>query len=154
MFTVCAEQRLRAPGPRVWEVVQDLGGHHRFNPLIESTIITNDVPVGEGAEREVRLYDGSSMCQRIVDYQPGRSMIIEVIESEHWVRHYVIEISVEPESEDSCVLAYRVSFQMPLGWLGYPLGLIYKPLLRSRYNHMLRGLERYVLTGQPRVLVR
>jgi hypothetical protein len=148
MFTVHAEHHLRAPGPEVWEILQDFGGHHRFNPFIERSRITNGIPVGLGAEREVVLYDGAVMRQRIVDYQPGQSMIIEVIETDQWVRHYLIEISVRTETTDSCVLSYRVSYKAPFGVLGFPVGLFYKVVLKSRYNHVLRGLERYVRVHQ------
>jgi len=147
MFSIRVEQQLRAPAAKVWEVVQDFGSHHRFNHLIEHARITNGIPLGPGSEREVKLYDGSLMRQRIIDFQPGQSMAIEVIETDHWIRHHLIEIAVQARKDDTCTLAYRVSYQAPFGVLGFPIGLFYKTVLRSRYNHVLRGVERYVNTG-------
>ncbi|MEQ8861466.1 MAG: SRPBCC family protein [Pseudomonadales bacterium] len=144
MFTLREEKALRVPGRDVWAVLDDFGAHHRFNPFIEQSSITNGVPVGEGAERVIRLYDGTVMRQRIVDYRPPVSMVIEVLETTQMIRHHLIEISVTHQGDDACQLAYTVSFQVPLGILGYPLGLYQKVVLRSRYAHVLRGLERYV----------
>ncbi len=144
MFTVNAEHHVRAPAPHVWEAIDDFGAHHRFNPFIERSRITNGIVSGEGSEREISLYDGSIIRQRIVDYQPGRSMAIEVIESTHLIRHHLVEIVVLPVSEQACRLSYRASFRAPFGALGMPIGLLYKPVLLSRYGHVLRGLERYV----------
>jgi uncharacterized protein YndB with AHSA1/START domain len=144
VFTVEVERLLRAPLSSVWDAVKDFGQHHRFNPFIEHSRITNDIPTGEGAEREVRLYDGTVMLQRVVDYQPGESMVIEVIETTHWIRHHLIEVWVqEADSEASCILACRISFRPPWGPLGLPVGWVYKKVLQSRYNHVLRGLEAF-----------
>lgn len=144
MFTVEVEKHLRVPSEDVWEVIDDFGAHHRFNPFIERSRITNGVPMGEGAERVIDLYDGSVLRQRIVDYRPAQGMVIEVVESNQLVRHHLVEISVEPVGEDACRLAYRVTFKVPLGPLGYPVGVFHKAVLRSRYALVLRGIERYV----------
>lgn len=144
MFTIREERCLKVPGQDVWEVLDDFGAHHQFNPFIEESRITNGVPVGEGAERLISLYDGAQMRQRIIDYQPPRSMVIEVVESSEAIRHHLVEISVAPQTAETCVLAYTVSFKAPFGALGYALGLYQKLVLRSRYALVLRGLERYV----------
>ena len=76
-------------------------------------------------------------------------MVIEVIETTHWIRHHLIEITLRPaDSEQSCTLAYRISFRPPLGALGIPIGWVYKVILRSRYNHVLRGLESFARTDR------
>ena len=144
VFTVCVEQRIHVAAESVWELIDDFGTLHRFNPLIEHSRITNELPTGEGAEREVHLYDGSLMRQRIADYQPMRSMVIEVIDESPVLHHHLIEISVSPTSRSSCVLAYKVSFYSPRGPLGWPVGLVHKLLLRSRYRHVIRGIEQYI----------
>lgn len=144
VFTVYAEQHMAVPAELVWDVVDDFGAHHRFNPFIESCRITNGVPTGEGAEREIHLYDGSIMRQRIIDYEPMRSMVMEVIHADPVRHHHLVEISVTPDSPSSCVLAYKVSFKGPFGPFGFPVALLNKILLRSRYRHLLRGVESYI----------
>lgn len=148
MFTIRQEKRLAFPSADVWAAMDDFGAHQRFNPFIERSRITNGVPSGEGAERVIELYDGTVMRQRIVDYRPPRSMVIEVVETTQVIRHHLIEISVSPQGDGACVLAYTVSFRVPLGPLGYPLGVYQKAVLRSRYAHVLRGLERFLTTAE------
>jgi uncharacterized protein YndB with AHSA1/START domain len=144
LFTVYAERRMDVPAEMVWSLIDDFGAHHRFNPFIESCRITNGVPTGEGAEREIYLYDGSVIRQRIVDYQPRQRMVIEVIDENPLLRHHIVEISLTPALQGSCRLAYRVSFKPPLGPLGIPIAVFSKLLLRTRYNQLLLGMERHV----------
>ncbi len=148
MFHIHAEHALNAPRPVVWDVMNDFGSHYRYNPFVQHSEIINDVPTGLGAERALQLYDGSTMRQRIVDYEAGRSMVVDVVESELLIRHFIIELSVEEKTEGTCKLIYDISYAAPFGIVGYPVGLLFKPILMSRINHVLKGLERYVLTRE------
>lgn len=149
MFHIHTEHALKAPQSEVWEVMNDFGSHYRYNPFVEHSEITNDIPFGLGAERTLRLYDGSTMRQRILDYEVGRSMVIDIVESELLIRHFVIQVRIEPETEGTCKLIYDISYSAPFGVVGYPVGLFFKPILMSRFNHLLKGLERYVTTREP-----
>jgi len=149
MFHIHAEHALNAPQSQVWDVMNDFGSHYRYSPFVEHSEVINDIRFGLGAERMLRLYDGSTMRQRITDYDPGRSMVIDVVESELLIRHFIIQVSVEPKTEDTCSLNYDIFYSAPFGVVGYPIGLLYKPILTSRFNHVLKGLERYVTTREP-----
>ena len=149
MFHIHAEHALNAPQPVVWDVMNDFGSHYRYNPFVQNSEITNDIHTGLGAERSLQLYDGSTMRQRIVSYEAGRSMVIDVVESELLIRHFIIELSVEGQTADTCKLIYDISYAAPFGIVGYPFGLLFKPILISRVNHVLKGVERYVTTREP-----
>lgn len=144
MFTVQVRRSFRVPANRVWESVSDFGGHHHFNPFIHDIRILGDTQTGEGAEREMVLYDGSVVAQRIVDYHPGTSMVIEVVQSDLMVSHHVTEIRVSAIDDSSCMLSYRVCFRPSFGLIGLPLGFYYKVRLRSQYALVLRGLARHL----------
>jgi len=144
MFTVHVRRSFRVPANRVWDAVSDFGSHHHFNPFIREIRMLGDKQTGEGAERELVLYDGSVVAQRIVDYHPGTSMVIEVVQSDLLVRHHVTEIRVRPMDDSSCVLSYRVCFRPSFGLIGLPLGFYYKVRLRSQYALVLRGLARHL----------
>ena len=149
MFHIYSEHALNAPQPVVWDVVNDFGSHYRYNPFVQHSEITNDVPSGVGAERALQLYDGSTMRQRIIDYEAGRSMVIDVVESDLLIRHFIIQLSVQRQTADTCKLIYEISYSAPFGIIGYPIGLLFKPILMSRLNHLLKGVERYVTTREP-----
>lgn len=149
MFHVRAEMHLEAPQADVWDVLADFGGHYQYNPYVKHSSIINHIPVGVGAEREMQLYDGSVMLQRIMDFDPPKSMAIEIVESDLLIRHYVVQMSVQPVDASVSTLACRVSYMPPFGALGSPLGLIFKPVVLSRVNHVLQGIAHYVRTREP-----
>ena len=149
MFHVEAELHLDAPHADVWQVVSDFGGHYLYNPYVRHSVTINDIPVGVGAEREVYLYDGSLMLQRIVDFDPAGSMAIEIVESDLLIRHYLLQMSVQAADDNASTLACRVSYLPPFGILGSPLALILKPVILSRVSHMLQGVAHYVRTREP-----
>jgi hypothetical protein len=45
-------------------------------------------------------------------------------------------------------LIYDISYAAPFGIVGYPVGLLFKPILISRVNHVLKGVERHVTTRE------
>ena len=149
MFQIDSTHRLNAPQPKVWEILNDFGSHYQFNPYVEKSEITNGVFSGLGAERRLRMYDGSHMVQRIRDYQPASSMVIEVIESDLLIRHFIIQVSVDAEESDTSLVKYRLNYEAPLSVIGYPIGLVYRPILLSRMNTVMRGFEQLIRTGQP-----
>ena len=140
------ESDLKAPGRRVWNVLNDFGGHYKFNPLIELSPITNGIEHGLGAEREVQLYDGSSMLQTILDFVEGESMLIGFTETNLPITHATAKFTVEPPDREFCHVRIDVSFEPKLGMVGALIGSIFKPVIRYRYNLVLRGLEYFVRT--------
>ena len=56
------EADLRVPGRDVWHVLNDFGGHYRFNPLIELSPITNGIESGLGTDGEGVERPNDSPC--------------------------------------------------------------------------------------------
>ena len=142
------EADLRVPGRDVWHVLNDFGGHYRFNPLIELSPITNGIESGLGAEREVLLYDGSSMMQTILDFDEGRSILVGFTETDLPIRKATARFTVEPEDREFCHVRIDVAYEPKWGPVGVALGFLVKPMIRYRYNLVMRGLEYYVTTGR------
>ena len=147
-LTARIESDLSVPGREVWEVLKDFGGHYRFNPLIELSPITNGITEGLGAEREVQLYDGSSMLQTILDIDEGRSILVGFTESSLPIRSGTAKFTIEPSDQAFCHVRIDVVLEPKYGMLGGVLGLLMKPIVRNRYNLVLRGLKHFVTTGQ------
>jgi hypothetical protein len=148
-FTVRSESKFEAPGEQVWRVLKDFGGHYQFASLMEVAPIDNGVTEGLGAERELRLYDGTVIRQRILDLEEGRSMLIEIVESSLPIESAVIRIDLGPSDAQICFVAFEITYEPKYGVVGGVVGPLYKPILLSQHNLILRGLEHFVATGKP-----
>lgn len=148
-LSVNIEAELDHPGREVWRILKDFGGHYRFNPLIELSPITNGIAEGLGAERQVVMYDGSEMLQTILDYDEGESILIGFTETSLPIRNGTARFSIEPADQAFCRLSIEVLFEPKMGAFGAVLGVFYKPIVRQRYNMVVRGLRHFVATGRP-----
>ena len=146
--TLRIESDMCEPGKDVWRVLKDFGGHYRFNPLIELSPITNGIAEGLGAEREVQLYDGSSILQTILDFKEGESILIGFTETSLPIKNATAKFTLTPPDREFCRVFVDLAYEPKLGVVGGLLGTFYKPVLRNRYNLVLRGLRHFVHTGQ------
>lgn len=147
-LTVNISTRLNVPGADVWRVLGDFGSHYQFNPLIKVSPITNGIESGLGAERRVTMYDGSQMVQRILEYQEGQYMLIGFIETDLPIVSGTARFSIDPPDQPHCVVRVEVNYQPKYGAIGKVLGYFYKPVIRYRYNLVIRGLRYFVSTKQ------
>ena len=136
------------PGHEVWQVLKDFGGHYMFNPLIEVSPITNGITEGLGAEREIVMYDGSRMLQKVLDYEEARSMLVGFLETDLPIRMGTARFAIDPVDQPFCNLSIEVTYEPKLGLVGGMLGWLYKPVVRYRYAMILRGLKHFVRTGR------
>lgn len=148
MFNVKVKRRLDASEHEVWEVLKDFGGHYRFDPYIQFSPICNDISEGLGAEREVTIFDGPVVRQKIIDYEEGRMILIGITDSSWPIKRGWVRIELEPISDDSCLLSYHLHFVPPFGLLAPIIGLYYKPVFQGQYNVILRSVEHFVRTGE------
>jgi hypothetical protein len=133
---------------RVWPVLNDFVGHYRFNPYVEYSPIVNGITQGLGSERELRLYDGPVVKQKIIDYEEGRMILVGITESSWPIKRGWTRITLEATGEEACQLEYHLNYVPSLGPLGPLIGLYYKPVFTSQYNVVLRSVEEYVTTGR------
>jgi hypothetical protein len=140
---------VEAPADEVWRVIGDFGAHYRFNPLIEMSPIVNGIETGVGFEREVRLYDGAIMRQRVVEYVSGESIVLTVVDSGLPLREAAVQMSVATQGERSCRVSIEVTYKLRYSHLGSAMGLSVKPIVKARYALVLRGLRYFVTIGKP-----
>ncbi len=142
------EADLNVPGSDAWQILKDFGGHYQFNPLIKLSPITNGISNGLGAEREVILYDGSSIRQTILDMEEGVSMLIGFTETDLPIKKATARFTIEPPDQAFCRVSIEITYEPKFGFVGGVLGMLYQPTIRNRYNIVLRGLKHFAATGQ------
>lgn len=138
------ETELDVSAAVVWDVLNDFGNYYQLHPLIKLSPITNGIHTGLGAEREVILFDGTSIRQTILDIVEGESMLLGFTESDLPIKHATAKIAIEPPDQTFCRISIDITYEPKYGLVGY----MYGPTLRNRANLMLRGLKHYVNTGE------
>lgn len=132
----------------VWRVLEDFGHFHRVSPLLECSPITNGIDHGVGAERECVFYDGSTIRERITGVEHGRSLEIAITDSSLPVDHGTVAVRVEPVDATHAQLTFDLMVVPKYGLLGRLLGAIMRPILKSRFNLVIRGIATYLRTGE------
>lgn len=139
---------LGVPGSQAWQVLNDFGGHYQFNPLIQLSPIVNGITHGLGAEREISLYDGSTMRQKILDFEEGESILIGFTETDLPIKNATAKFTIEPPNQKFCRISIDIVYEPKFGVLGGVVGMFLRPSIRQRYHLVLRGLKYFVTTGQ------
>ncbi|NNF62970.1 MAG: SRPBCC family protein, partial [Acidimicrobiia bacterium] len=80
MPSMTLSRHIGAPIDRVWEVLDDFGGIHTWNPGVATSALTTDGPVGSGSERFCELKPAGVIQERITHHQPGERMTVHIYE--------------------------------------------------------------------------
>ena len=104
---------------KIWAVLSKLDAVADYNPAILASRIKGTADHGLGAMRECDLAAKGKVVERVTVWDEGRSLGLEVAESD-WPIHFMRWVThIEPRSNGSRLtqrLEYQVKFG-PLGWL-------------------------------------
>ena len=150
MHHVQVDRVIDRPADAVWAILDDFGGVYRFHPLVEKSPITNGISSGLGAQRVCHFDDGNTIREKIVAYEPGRELEVEIVDPGKFpLRRAVGRFSVEPldntRSRVSMEMAFQPKFE-PLGWVMGKTLMV--PQFRKILGRILEGLETHLRTGE------
>ena len=147
MHKVSAEIVVDAPAEKVWEVLADFGGIHKWAPAITNSYSTSKYNGGPEASRHCDIAGFGSVEEDITDWIEGsefkyRATAIGPIgeSTSRW--------SVTPVGGKSRVygdLEFNVRFG-PIGALMY--ALMMRRLLKKAMRNTVAGLKHHVETGE------
>lgn len=151
MTKLSYETRIEAPVEQVWDVLSDFAGVWRYSPTVTKSHSTNETDTGVGAERHCDLaFAGTSVEERIVDWQEGRSMDIEIIGGEKMppIKNVLGHFEVEPDGEGTIVRgSMRYDTKLgPVGWVADRV--IVRRKFGNAFGLIFAGLKHYVETGE------
>jgi hypothetical protein len=139
---------IEAPADRVWAVLGRFMHIDDFHPRVSRVDVLSDATAGVGACRRCHFRDGTSVVEKVIDWQDGRSYRAELSEFSLPLRKAIATLSVEPvdaeRSRAKMSLDYEVKFG-PIGWL---MGRTMMSRMMGRlFLIVLRGLEERVVRG-------
>lgn len=119
MTTIRHEVHASCSPDRVWALLADLEAVQRYNPGVGSATVLGDLQQGVGARRACELVPGGRVVERVTEWEDGRALGLEVVES-NWPIHFMRWVTrIEPDDDGTRItqdLEYRVKFG-PLGWV-------------------------------------
>lgn len=142
--------KVKLPAAKVWQVLNDYQAIEKYAPTIKSSVIEGDVQTGLGAKRRVTFHhDGSSLVEKIVNYEEGRGYTMAVSELAAPMKTMQAEIHVESVDADNSEIFMTVGFEVkggPFGWL--LATLLLKPMMKGVIGKVVNGLAYYAATGE------
>jgi uncharacterized protein YndB with AHSA1/START domain len=149
MSDVTVEQLIQATPAEVWASWDDFANIDVFNPLISKSFLIGAAPTGQGAMRQCNFADGKNhIRERIVAYEPGKRMAVEIFEGTMPVHHALIDISLSPRGDGQTKVTMTLSFRPKFGLLGRMMAPLMRVQFRKTLRQLLQGNADY-LEGQP-----
>lgn len=148
MAVVTVHAEIDAPPAQVWAVLADFPNVYRWNPGVERSHATSDHDTGAAATRRCDLFDGGYLEERIIDFDPDRSMVVDIFETSLPLVRNVVTFTVAPRGTGSSV-GCSADYSLKYGPLGVLLDwIVGRRQARNGFRDMLHGLKYHVETGR------
>ncbi|MEC9454272.1 MAG: SRPBCC family protein [Pseudomonadota bacterium] len=99
MIQISVSRRVNLSAEEVWPYLADFSGIARFHPFVETADQQSELNEGVGDSRRCNFDDGKSVVERVIEWQPGRRMKIELSEISMPIKRAVAEMSVAPRGD-------------------------------------------------------
>jgi len=148
MHTVSVSKTVGTSRDEVWPVLDDFGGVSKYNPNVKVSGIIDGPDTGEGATRECVFSDGGRIEERIIEYEPESSYIVDFIDvGEMPLKKNIVAVSVEEAGENETTVTMTATFTPKYGPVGWVIAkTMMKSKFRETFEEVLDGLESHVLS--------
>jgi ligand-binding SRPBCC domain-containing protein len=147
MTTIRHELRANCPPERVWALLADLEAVSRYNPTVRIATVEGGKRTGLGAMRACELVPKGRVVERVIHWEDGRALGLEITESD-WPIHFMRWVTrIEAQGAATRItqdLEYKVKFG-PLGWILD--GLVMKKKLTSILDGVFAELVKHAEAG-------
>lgn len=146
-FTV--SRRLEHPVNKVWALLDDFGGIHRWSAGVKSSPINEGTPErGVGSERHCLLYDGNRLQERVTESVEHKRLALEVFDTSMPLERATGLFELAPTADGGTQLSMTFDYAMKYGLLGKAMDalMVRKSMERSLTN-LLAALDAHLTTG-------
>ena len=149
MATVSKTLRLAVPAEKAWAIISDYGAIHKYHPGVERSPILNGIERGVGAIRRCEFYDGSSVVEKVISWQDGRSLTVELSGMSMPLKQAQAQLQVRQAGKGTSDVTITMDFTPKFGPLGWLMGqVMMKPMMRGMFTKVLQALETHASTGR------
>lgn len=147
MPTLEITRDISAPADRTWQAISDIGGVHRFHPAVERSPLHGDKARGVGARRVCHFYDGNHITEKVVGWDEGRSLDVDIVEGSMPVDNASASLRVEPLGSGSRV-SMTLRYEPRYGVFGKLMdAVMMRGMFRKLLRSVLQGLDTHLETG-------
>jgi uncharacterized protein YndB with AHSA1/START domain len=140
-----------APEP-VWDALADFGGVSIWNPGVKESHLTSEATEGVGITRQCRLAPLGVVRERVVDWDVGRALSIEIYENDNipGFRSALAALTLDPTGPDRTRVTCRMEYSVAGGLLGVAANTMgMRRMFTRSLSRLLAGLKYHVETGRP-----
>ena len=149
MRNVAVTKDVNAPAERVWEVISDYGGVHKFHPMVKTSPILTKNARGLGAKRRCEFYDRTSVVEEITKWDEGKSISVVLSEASMPLKRANATIRISPINGDSSEVTLAMDYDVKYGSMGKLMDmLMMRRMMQKMFFKVLKGLEHHVVTGE------
>jgi hypothetical protein len=119
MTTITHDLPASCPPGRLWDLLSDIQAVATYNPGITAARLRSARAGGVGAERECDLVPKGKVVERVIHWEDGRAVGLEIVESDWPITFMRWVTRIDPAGNGARVtqkLEYKVKFG-PLGML-------------------------------------
>ncbi len=148
MSKLTANIIIDAPPSEVWKSIGNVGEVHKWHPVVKTSPVLTDNATGIGATRMCNFHDGTSVVEKVIAIDEGKSVTLELSEFSmpFNTAHGVVTL-VELDGGRTRVemdFEYTTKYG-PVGWL-MDAAMI-RPMMTKMFDKVLGGLKHHVQTG-------
>jgi ribosome-associated toxin RatA of RatAB toxin-antitoxin module len=148
MSQINVEKTIDAKTDKLWSIIDDFGGVHRFHPQVETSDILNGQDSGIGAERECVFYDGTRVSEVVSDQRDGEYQAVTVIAGNLPLRNVKAVLSLSQTADGKTKVQATIDYQPKYGVFGKVMNaLLIRPKFTKILGHVLETLEVHAKTG-------
>lgn len=140
---------IEAPAEKAWAVLGRFMHIDEFHPRITKVdVLTPALATGLGASRRCHFKDGSSVVEKVIDWQEGRSYRAELSGFSLPLNTAVTTLSIDPLGPGRARLTMSMEYQVKYGPLGWLMGkTMMARMMGGLFLVVLRGLEERTIKG-------
>ena len=150
MSTVNVERVLPHDLETVWPVLADIGGIHRFHPLVAKSPNNPATPkTGMGAERTCHFHDGNQVVERVVGFEDRRRIEIAIVEGTMPIEDARAVMELEPMAGGKTKISFEMHYTPKFGIVGRAMdAVIIRRKFTSILGQVLEALDEHLTTGK------
>lgn len=132
----------------VWKAISDVGAVHKFHPLVQSSPLLSQQETGLECTRRCDFYDGTSIVEKVIDFEPEKTIKFELSEMNMPMTHAFARMTVIRVDNDTTEFEIKMTYEMKYGLLGKIMGVMMKPMMKGMFKKVINGLDDHLNTGQ------
>lgn len=140
MTVITHQLAAKCPPDALWRILSDLAAVEKYNPTVRAARVTSAHRAGNGAMRECDLVPKGKLVERVTNWEEGRSVGLEVVESDWPISFMTWVTRIEP-ADSGCLLTQHLEYKMKFGPVGWLLNtLIMRRAIDRNVGRALQGL--------------